>query len=648
MKNLLFVFLTLFIEINCAYAKRETYDVGIVKRDKISEFVFQKISDELLINFDFHYYESYDDILYLLNTEYLDFSADITYTSERASFLDFTAPIHIDSSYVFTKDKFNKSTAYNFSTPSGSAYHDVLKLQLSNIYVDTYKDVDAVFYNLKHEYVDAVIGSVGMLESALKRGFKAERVSSIFDLTPVSIVTKHGKNAYVLDDINRLLSKNNLQTQVATVMNKNEYDIRLTLLRQKVAKSDVDINHVIQFKVEDLQQNGSAPTNGLSFTIVKKACSILGFKCQLVNDVDESWVDIYNELDKKSIDMLAAMVITDSRKDIFYFSEPYYKPHLLLISRAGYKINQYHRVPELVGERIGVVEGDYFEGFITQRLPKKPIYRFSSQDKMIEALLNGYVDYIPLGEGNFNKLMTKAHRILPVSQVKSISTEIDTGIAMAFQRTALGKDYAMLFSEALPLVNVNNIVNFHGLQPDWKSALLAEKKYIRFTQISFVFVVIFLLLFTYYLYIQTSTDLLSKLGNRRALTRRFKSGVKGECVFVYLDINHFKQINDTYGHHVGDLVLVALAQNIQRNCPGKAYRIGGDEFVLTLNKIVPEVSDLFKHLQRFSFNIKETGEALDISVSAGISLKRFKTTSLQDLLRDTDNKMYHDKTANQR
>lgn len=96
MKNLLFVFLTLFIEINCAYAKRETYDVGIVKRDKISEFVFQKISDELLINFDFHYYESYDDILYLLNTEYLDFAADITYTSERASFLDFTAPIHID------------------------------------------------------------------------------------------------------------------------------------------------------------------------------------------------------------------------------------------------------------------------------------------------------------------------------------------------------------------------------------------------------------------------------------------------------------------------------------------------------------------------------------------------------------------------
>ncbi|WP_255547067.1 GGDEF domain-containing protein [Moritella sp. 36] len=157
----------------------------------------------------------------------------------------------------------------------------------------------------------------------------------------------------------------------------------------------------------------------------------------------------------------------------------------------------------------------------------------------------------------------------------------------------------------------------------------------------------FLLLFTYYLYIQTTTDLLSKLGNRRALTRRFKSGVKSECVFVYMDINNFKSINDNYGHHVGDLVLVALAQYIQRYWPGKAYRIGGDEFVLTLNKIVPEVSDSFTRLQRFSFSIKETGEKLDVSVSSGISLRRERTISLQALLRDIDHKMYNNKTPKQ-
>ena len=293
MKNFAIVYLIFLLSVDYAFAKNKTYDVGIIRSDKISEFIFKKIADELLINFNFHYYENYDDVLYLLDTEYLDFAADITYTSERSSFLDFTAPIHIDLSYVFTNNKFDKSTVYNFSIPSGSAYQDVLKRQLSNIYVDTYKDVDTVFDNLQHEYVDAVIGNVGMLEIALKKGFKAERVSSIFDLIPVSIATKRGKNADVFDDINQLLSKNNLQNQVATVIDKNEYDIRLTLLRQKVAKSNVNINHVIQFKEEDLQHNGSVPTNGLSFSIVKKACSILGFKCQLVNDVDEHNQHLY-------------------------------------------------------------------------------------------------------------------------------------------------------------------------------------------------------------------------------------------------------------------------------------------------------------------------------------------------------------------
>ncbi|WP_255547066.1 substrate-binding periplasmic protein [Moritella sp. 36] len=224
-----------------------------------------------------------------------------------------------------------------------------------------------------------------------------------------------------------------------------------------------------------------------------------------MNGVDEPWADIYNDLDKKSIDMLGAMTITDSRKEKFYFSEPYYKPNLLLISRAGYKTNQYQQLSELVGERIGLVEADYFDDVITQRLPKKPLSRFSSQDKMVEALLNGDVDYVPIGEGNFNKLMTTERRILPVSQAKSISTEISTGVSMAFQRTALGKDYAMLFSEAFPLVNVKYIVNFHGLQPDWKSALLAEKK-IYSVYSGFFYLRCYVLTFIYLLFIYSNYD----------------------------------------------------------------------------------------------------------------------------------------------
>ena len=644
MKHLLCSIFIILLTVKLACANTKSYKVGIIKSDIVSEFVFQKIAIALSIDFEFYYYDDYSEILSLLMSKELDLTADITYSLERDTFLDFSAPISIDSSYIFTKSKYYKSEINNLLIPSGSIYRNSLKSSFINTHIDTYKDISDVFRYLEQGRSDAFIGNISMLEIALERGLKAEKISRLFDVTPVAIATKSGNNLEIIHDIDNLLSKNNLQDQIYNFVNQYEHDIRVKVLQEKIMKSGVDINQVITFKVEDLQADGIAPSDGLSFSIVKRACVILGFRCQLVNGADESWLDIYSDLEQNSIDMLAAMIITDNRQKQFFFSEPYYKPKIFLVSRLGYKTDQYQQLSELVGERIGVIKGDFFQKLIGERLPHKPVYEFSSQDKMVEALLNGVVDYIPLGEGNFNKIMTKERKILPISHVKSISAEINNGTAIAFQGSELGRKYAMLFSEALPLVDVKSIVNAHGSQPDWKSFLLAEKKYIRLTQALFVSVVIFLILFSYSLYIQTSTDSLSKLGSRRALTRRFKFGVKREYVFVYMDINNFKLINDNYGHYIGDLVLVAFAQNIKRHWPGKAYRIGGDEFVLTLNNTKADVSGAFNRLQLFNFKVKDTGENIAVSVSAGISVQREGTISLQALLRDIDRKMYADKT----
>lgn len=634
------------ITLSNSEAKNKVYHVGIVKSDSINAFVFQNIADELSIDFEYHYYDNYGEILYLLEEKYLDFSGNITFTLERQSYFSFSAPVHIDPSYIFTKKNLNNTHLHRVLTAEGSSYEGLIKQQTSDMYFETYQSIDTALKFLENESFDAVIASNQMLEYALNLGFKAERISTFFDIAPVSIVTKKGNNVAIMEMINRVLSYNSLQYKAAAFMNTIERDIRVKLLRKKIENSQVDMNRHIHFKVEDLQDNGEAPINGLSLSIVERACFILGFHCQLVNSADEKWSDIYNDLDNKSIDMIAAMIISDSRKAQFHFSEPYYKPKPVLISRLGYKTNQNHRVSDLLGEKIGVIADDYFEAFIKQRLPSKPIYRFSSQGKMLDALLKGDVDYIFLGDANFNKLMRNQDELLPISQVKSFSADVQGGTAIAFQFNALGKDYAELFSEALYLIDVDSIINNHGSPPNWMSALLAQKKYMQLAKLSFLGVVILLLLFTYFLYIQTSTDLLTQLGNRRALSRTFILGVKSELVFVYMDINNFKQINDHYGHHVGDKVLLATAQNLQCHWPGKAYRIGGDEFVLTSHKIQVDITDLLQRLKRFSFTIKETGEKLDISLSAGISFGRNESVSLEELLRDIDKKMYRDKTFN--
>ena len=89
----------------------------------------------------------------------------------------------------------------------------------------------------------------------------------------------------------------------------------------------------------------------------------------------------------------------------------------------------------------------------------------------------------------------------------------------------------------------------------------------------------------------TLTDPLTGLGNRRALERDLPRAMKlseriaEPLALLYLDIDHFKEINDGHGHAVGDEALRTLGA-VLRSCSragtDTAYRVGGDEFVMSL------------------------------------------------------------------
>ncbi len=82
------------------------------------------------------------------------------------------------------------------------------------------------------------------------------------------------------------------------------------------------------------------------------------------------------------------------------------------------------------------------------------------------------------------------------------------------------------------------------------------------------------------------TDGLTQLGNRRKLDETLAEYAQNGTVFsvLILDLDHFKSINDTYGHEGGDVVLRQLSHLLQSYCPeqGVVGRYGGEEFVLLL------------------------------------------------------------------
>jgi diguanylate cyclase (GGDEF)-like protein len=120
-----------------------------------------------------------------------------------------------------------------------------------------------------------------------------------------------------------------------------------------------------------------------------------------------------------------------------------------------------------------------------------------------------------------------------------------------------------------------------------------------------------------------SHDPLTGLSNRKALRRRFDelSGQGGPMGIVVLDIDHFKQVNDSFGHQRGDAVLQEVAYELRRALrEGElVYRLGGEEFLVLLPG--PEAAEAPSIAERLRVAIAAARPAgLDITVSAGVSV----------------------------
>jgi len=120
------------------------------------------------------------------------------------------------------------------------------------------------------------------------------------------------------------------------------------------------------------------------------------------------------------------------------------------------------------------------------------------------------------------------------------------------------------------------------------------------------------------------------------------------CAVIMADIDHFKRVNDTYGHQAGDEVLKKIANIIQKTIrkADMAARYGGEEFVLYLDqadrekaKQVAERMRLIIEQTKFEFGGKEVG----ISVSLGIACYPSDGREIRDLLECADEALYRSK-----
>jgi diguanylate cyclase (GGDEF)-like protein len=146
-------------------------------------------------------------------------------------------------------------------------------------------------------------------------------------------------------------------------------------------------------------------------------------------------------------------------------------------------------------------------------------------------------------------------------------------------------------------------------------------------------------------------DQLTELANRRRLyevgAAMLADGGRGQSALLLIDLNHFKEINDTLGHAAGDLVLMEVARRLRAAAADNdlVVRLGGDEFAILFTGIptpalaVPRARAVLAALDS---PVEVDGMRIVVEASAGLALAPFRG-GLDELLRRADVAMYQAK-----
>ena len=152
-----------------------------------------------------------------------------------------------------------------------------------------------------------------------------------------------------------------------------------------------------------------------------------------------------------------------------------------------------------------------------------------------------------------------------------------------------------------------------------------------------------------------NTDVLTKILNRRSFNNEgnmlFDFSKKYGKIFalIILDIDYFKNVNDTYGHPAGDEVLVQMSELLSASLRENdtIARYGGEEFALLLRGSKPDgllkaAEHLRKAVDTHHFEISD-GQKIRITISLGIVIFSDKSESFEEMIREADKALYRAK-----
>ena len=389
----------------------------------------------------------------------------------------------------------------------------------------------------------------------------------------------------------------------------------------------------------------------------------LGITFDIQKDVP--WAETLEMAQRQEIDMIAGMVRTEAREAYLNFTPSYVSTASIIIN-DGHKNGYVGDLSMLRGKVVALEKGSFSSDMLTQHYPEIKLIEVQNTALALSLVDSGRADayvgnaatvsYLIKRMGGYRNLfyggrteyssdhsigITKNNPILTSIMIKALDS-----IDQQTRNKISERWFGMRVSPSVPIKVIITLAAISGLllaiAAYWIFTLRRTRKALRRSEQQ--------------IRIQADYDTLTRLVNRRRfyelLTESIIQADEAGTTFglLFLDLDQFKEVNDTLGHYIGDSLLQRAAKRIQTcvDAGDIVARLGGDEFTI----IIPDVKsrdDLNGVANRvceaMSAEFLIQNHSIYVSSSVGITLYPEDAKTADELLINADQAMYDSKAG---
>ena len=390
----------------------------------------------------------------------------------------------------------------------------------------------------------------------------------------------------------------------------------------------------------------------------------LGIKFDIAKDMP--WKQTLELAKQGKLDLIAGLVNTKQRQRFLDFTEPYVTNPTIIISNVM-KNGYIGSVDNLSGKKVAIESGSFVETELIRHYPEVALIPVKNTSMALGLVASGAADAYIGNAVTANKLITQlGYHNLSFAGNTEYSSAHSVGIVKHDARHNVM--LSGIVTKALASISKTDRDAIANHWFGMNTEPFIDKKTAYALAIALILLLMYLGSWSYCLrksrnklrntqaaiQSQSEVDSLTSLGNRRKfyslLDQCISHTSKTNIPFAlfFLDLDRFKEINDSLGHAVGDLLLAEAARRISTCVSehGHVSRIGGDEFMVLLpalsnREVLGQYAECIRSRINDLFVIE--GHEINITTSIGISCFPHDANTAEQLVINGDQAMYYSK-----